>query len=316
MGGLRTSGLSSPLVRTAALVALVVLVAVALRGYLPDAEPTPRREPESGLGSIIAVHVLLLISVGILIVGIVTTWREKKDSPRPVSDESSDRLRVRLGRKFVLYLAAIAAVFALFAVVASFVTVGIDRPGESRESAESDGGSTGNQRATQPVQPEEPEPPQAMPTLVVLGAVLLLVAGAGVALAVARSRPSATTMAVEDSAAPDPDSVSDSLARAAELGLAEMSEPGRDPREAIIACYIAMEKEFATAPDAAPHASDTPSEVLARAVDHGVLHSDAAAELVGLFAEARFSSHEMFESQRDTAVRLLRMVSDDVRSSS
>jgi hypothetical protein len=54
--------------------------------------------------------------------------------------------------------------------------------------------------------------------------------------------------------------------------------------------------------------------VLARAVDHGALRSSAAAPLVGLFTEARFSPHRMTEKHRESAVEWLRLVLDDLRS--
>ena len=43
---------------------------------------------------------------------------------------------------------------------------------------------------------------------------------------------------------------------------------GREPREAIIACYTAMERGFAAA-GSAPEAADTPAEVLTRRVTPG-----------------------------------------------
>ena len=45
-----------------------------------------------------------------------------------------------------------------------------------------------------------------------------------------------------------------SLARAAEVGLAEIGDLSREPREAIIACYAAMERELTRVPGAAPQA--------------------------------------------------------------
>jgi hypothetical protein len=106
-----------------------------------------------------------------------------------------------------------------------------------------------------------------------------------------------------------------SLARAAESGLAEIEDPNREPRQAIIACYAAMERELRHFPGAAPQDFDTPTEVLARAVDHHALHVDHAAELVNLFEEARFSPHVMTEEHRSRALRVLQVVLADMRSS-
>jgi hypothetical protein len=106
-----------------------------------------------------------------------------------------------------------------------------------------------------------------------------------------------------------------SLVRAAESGLAEIEDPNHEPRQAIIACYAAMERELRHFPGAAPQDFDTPTEVLARAVEHHALHVDNAAELVNLFEEARFSPHVMTEEHRSSALRVLQLVLADMRSS-
>ena len=107
---------------------------------------------------------------------------------------------------------------------------------------------------------------------------------------------------------------SEALAHAAEVGLAEVEDLSRDPRRAIIACYAAMERELTHVPGAVPQDCDTPSEVLARAVDHHALRADSASQLVELFEEARFSPHVMNEGHRDVAVDALRLVLTDLRS--
>ncbi|MDP9167870.1 MAG: DUF4129 domain-containing protein, partial [Actinomycetota bacterium] len=107
---------------------------------------------------------------------------------------------------------------------------------------------------------------------------------------------------------------SDSLARAAEVGLAEVGDLSREPRKAIIACYAAMERQLSLLPDAAPRDFDTASEVLARAVEHHALAPDSATQLVDLFEEARFSPHVMDEGHRDAAVAVLTQVLGELRS--
>ena len=114
---------------------------------------------------------------------------------------------------------------------------------------------------------------------------------------------------------PTPTVASMSLVRAAESGLAEIEDLSREPREAIIACYAAMERELAHFPGAVPQDFDTPTEVLARAVEHHALHVDNAAELVNLFEEARFSPHVMSETHRESALRVLQLVLAELRSS-
>ncbi|PRC48471.1 DUF4129 domain-containing protein, partial [Mycobacterium sp. ITM-2017-0098] len=108
--------------------------------------------------------------------------------------------------------------------------------------------------------------------------------------------------------APTPPVAGADLARAAELGLAEMGDLSRDPRAAIIACYLAMERELEKSPGTFPQDSDTPSEVLARAIEQQALPADSATALVDLFEEARFSPHVMNEGHRADAVEALQSV--------
>ena len=107
---------------------------------------------------------------------------------------------------------------------------------------------------------------------------------------------------------------SEPLVIAAERGLAEVANPNLPPREAIIACYAAMEQALAGAPSTAPQASDTPSEVLARAVATRAVSPANATPLVEVFAEARYSTHLMTEQHRQTAERALRSVLGELRS--
>jgi hypothetical protein len=145
--------------------------------------------------------------------------------------------------------------------------------------------------------------------------VLMALVVAGTAIASRRQRGMSVSGAPGEGAEPSVASAAtDSLARAAEHGLAEIEDLSREPREAIIACYAAMERELTRVPGAAPRDFDTPTEVLARAVHLHALHADSATQLVDLFEEARFSPHVMNEGHRDTAVRVLRLVLSELRS--
>jgi hypothetical protein len=75
-----------------------------------------------------------------------------------------------------------------------------------------------------------------------------------------------------------------------------------------------MERELAHVPGAVPQDFDTPTEVLARAVENHALHVDNASELVNLFEEARFSPHVMSEAHRMSALHVLQLVLAELRS--
>jgi hypothetical protein len=72
-----------------------------------------------------------------------------------------------------------------------------------------------------------------------------------------------------------------------------------DPRQAIIACYAAMERALADV-GVRRLAAETPTDLLARAAQFHDAHP-AARRLTQLFLEARFSTHPMSTVDRDAA---------------
>ena len=83
------------------------------------------------------------------------------------------------------------------------------------------------------------------------------------------------------------------LASAVHAGTAAI-KAASGPREAIIACYAAMEATLAE--HGSPRReTDTPGELIARAANAGLIRSDASEILTDLFRQARFSGHRMGE---------------------
>jgi hypothetical protein len=79
---------------------------------------------------------------------------------------------------------------------------------------------------------------------------------------------------------------------------------GAEPRAAIIACYVAMERGFAAA-GSAPAVADTPAEVLARATRAGLVRAEPAETLTGLFRRARYSTYPMTSTDSQVAADAL-----------
>lgn len=301
--------------RVSALIVLLVLAAAALRGYLPDRERPDESSPDSP-GSLILVVGLLAATLGIMALAILARLRD----PRMTAGSLADLAEGAVGgggrprwRVLLIGLAVIIGwllITVLLAQLAGQYGIGQHAP---------DAGShTGTPAVDHPPPPGDtaPRPPRPQPGgdmfgyLAASAVVMLATIIVGI-LARARRRPRAVTPPVGAGDRRGLDGApagSDSLVRAAERGLAEVGDRGREPREAIIACYATMEHELAQVPDAAPQEYDTPTEVLTRAVDHHALHADNAAQLVKLFTEARFSPHVMTEEHRDAAVRVLRLV--------
>lgn len=102
------------------------------------------------------------------------------------------------------------------------------------------------------------------------------------------------------------------LSQAVDLGRRALLNAA-DARAAVIACYDAMETSLAVS-GVARRASDSPQDLLERAVAGGLPAREAAAELTTLFREARYSTHPMDGSHRDRAEAALTEIAGDLRS--
>jgi hypothetical protein len=299
--------------RVVAVIVLLIVAAVALHGYLPGAERPPPDRTTSHLGSVFAVIAMLVVSMAIIVIAIVTQSRR-----RPVSyGEGEPRRELPGGRRpltwrMVLIAVAVLIAWLLLVVLLSRLNahLGVDQQPPNAHTP-----PTGT--AKPPQQPDQPESPSNVFSLLAGSTVLLMMAVFVIAAILGRRqrRRIAPAELPDDEYRPaTAPSGADPFARAAEVGLAEIEDRTREPREAIIACYAAMERELENSPEIIPRESDTPSEVLARAVEHHALGEDTATELVDLFEEARFSPHVMTEQHRETAVRVLRLVLAELRS--
>lgn len=128
--------------------------------------------------------------------------------------------------------------------------------------------------------------------LLVLAATAALVLGAVALFRLRRRRDRqapALLPAVAASVSPE-----DALAEAVASGRRALG--GTDARAAVIACYAAMEGSLA-ASGLPRHASESPTELLRRALSDERIDAPAARELTALFREARFSTHPMDDGQ-------------------
>ena len=315
------AGIDKSTARAVAVVALLFVTACALRGYLPGIEPVADRErPPSSPAALIVDLALLAGSVVIIGIAIISRLRNRQ-ARRPAAGQlpASPGTLGRPTWRFSLIALGLLIVWLVLVLV--LMQMGVGSPGDQPPSAlptVPDPSSAPTPTNPVPRQPDSPDDPGAniigyfVPPMLILMALIVV----GTAIASRRQRRVATTWPVahDDPEAPAQPGAAESLARAAEVGLAEIGDLSREPREAIIACYAAMERELMHVPGAVPQDCDTPSEVLARAVDHHALSADSASQLVDLFEEARFSPHVMNEDHRDVAVDALRLVLADLRS--
>ena len=232
--------------RVVAVVVLLIVAAVALHGYLPGVETPPRDRPPSSFGSLFAVIAMVVVSMAIIVIAIVTQSRNRPASygagepPREMAGE-----RRPLTWRMVLIAAAVVIGWLLLVALLSRMNaqLGVEAPPP-------DAGAPPPSGTPRPPteQPEAPEPSSGIFSLLAGSMVLLMMVVFVGAAIMGRRQRRATTPAAPDgeyrpaaaASAPDP------LARAAELGLAEAGDLSREPREAIIACYAAMERELRT----------------------------------------------------------------------
>lgn len=301
-------------VRAGALAALLFVAAVTLRGYLPGAERAARETPTDNPAALVVVVVLLLASVGVVTVAVVMRARNRT-AARAGAASRPDWLRGDVGRpswRGVL----IAFVVVLTWLVAAMLLSRLGGGDATNAPTFVPGDTPASTAPTPSPTPGQPTPPAAQQDSNLLGyfyagtVIFLVVLVVGTIVTSRRSVRSgaAGPLPAGQPTAHQPGTGSESLLRAAEVGLAEVEDLSREPRKAIIACYAAMERELALVPGAAPQDFDTASEVLARAVDQRVLGPGSAIQLVDLFDEARFSPHVMNEGHRETAVEVLQQV--------
>jgi hypothetical protein len=319
--GVPMAGMEKSAVRAVAVLALLFVTAWALRGYLPGIEPAAdRQRPSSNPAALIVDIALVSLSVGIIGFAIVARLRNRQARrPAPTSLPEGRGTVGRPTWRFSLLALAVLIAWLLLVMVLS--RLGIDAPGDRTPSGTPTVADPGTAPATatnpMPPQPDSTEDPgpNVVSYLIPPMLILMVLVIFGTAIASRRQRRAATwTAGGQAPEGPAQAGATESLARAAEIGLAEIGDLSREPREAIIACYAAMERELTHVPGAAPLDCDTPSEVLARAVNRHALNADSATQLVELFEEARFSPHVMNEGHRDAAVDALRLVLADLRS--
>jgi hypothetical protein len=299
--------------RVIAVIALMTLAAWALRGHVPGTAPPAQRQPPPADNpvALFAVVGLVCAAVAVIAVAIVARLRDRRPR-RPTGDELPRAARASGPLTWRYALVALALIIGWLALV--MLLMQIEGPGALEQSAPRTGPTTSAQPSPDPARAADQAPSEPrgqsrvaeylIPPMLVLMTVVVV----GTAVASGRQRRRTPEQPAEEAELRAPRVAADSLVRAAEVGLAEIGDLTREPREAIIACYAAMERELTRVPGAAPQDCDTPTEVLGRAVARGALHADSATELVELFEEARFSPHVMTEAHRDAAVRVLERV--------
>jgi hypothetical protein len=312
-------GIDKPTGRVVALIVLLIVVAAALRGYLPAHDRAAHAESGGNRAAMLFVIAALAGTIALLAVAVIARLRDPR-AVAPSAGNLSDMLGTGRGRpKWRVLLIGLGVIVAWLLIVMLLSRLSVPHGGTPSAPPPEPTTSQSAHATAPPPQQQHPQNNTGDMVGILLAAMvpmlLIIVAGSAI-MARRRWKASMPSTIVDDhiECPPAPERT-ESLVRAAELGLAEIGDLNREPREAIIACYATMERELANVPGAAPQDFDTPTEVLVRAVEHHALHADHAVELVNLFEEARFSPHVMNERHREVAVQVLQLVLAELRSS-
>jgi len=270
--------------------AVAILLAVAAAGLQAHGTFSHRSNSaaEGATGAVLAIALSAAEGVA-LIAFILVLASVRPRRPRKDDEEEPRRLPLPWWAKALGVLLALAALAAPFAVLVSRKPRTLPtRPVVTNPVV----GGTGR------LTPPHPGPPWPL----VAGMALAIAVVLAVTLLSRRRRPAGT-----------PRNQARRLA-----GLLEALTAGRDalisagePREAIIACYAAMERGFAAA-GSAPDPADTPAEVLARAAGAGIVRSGSPETLTGLFRRARYSAEPMTSADSGVAATALAQMRADL----
>lgn len=313
--------MDKPTGRAVVLIVLLIAAAAALRGYLPAQVHGPLSAESAAGGNRVAMMFVIAVLAGTLAVMTVAVIARLRD-PRAVASTTfdvSDMLgggKVRPSWRVLLIGLAVIVVWLVLAMMLAHLFA----PHEVSPALPSQPVRPPHATGPRPKPPNpnrQNDPGDMIGVLLASAVPLLLIVVAAAAINTRRRyrRPAPGVSADVHIESEAPVQRSEVLVRAAEVGLAEIADLSREPREAIIACYAAMERELANVPGAVPQDFDTPTEVLARAVERHAVHVDNAVQLVNLFEEARFSPHVMNEEHRKEAVRALQLVLDELAAS-
>ena len=107
---------------------------------------------------------------------------------------------------------------------------------------------------------------------------------------------------------PEEPRTAEDLVAALDAGLEELSDADRDPRRAVIACWVRLEQAAAAA-GTPRHAGDSPTDLVGRLLREQRVDASVLAALLEVYRQARYATHtvdDQMRSQARTALQRLR----------
>ena len=101
------------------------------------------------------------------------------------------------------------------------------------------------------------------------------------------------------------------LVAALDAGLEELSDADRDPRRAVIACWVRLEQAAAAA-GTPRHAGDSPADLVGRLLAEQQVDATVLAALAAVYREARYATHMVDDRMRAQARSALERLRADL----
>jgi hypothetical protein len=109
---------------------------------------------------------------------------------------------------------------------------------------------------------------------------------------------------------PEPSTAED-LVAALDAGLQELSDTDRDPRRAVIACWVRLEQAAAAA-GTPRHAGDSPTDLVARLLAEQRLDAGVLTPFAAVYRQARYATHTVDDQMRRQATTALERLRADL----
>ncbi len=109
---------------------------------------------------------------------------------------------------------------------------------------------------------------------------------------------------------PEPRTAED-LVAALDAGLQELSDTDRDPRRAVIACWVRLEQAAAAA-GTPRHAGDSPTDLVARLLAEQHLDARVLTPFAAVYRQARYATHTVDDQMRRQATSALERLRTDL----
>jgi Domain of unknown function (DUF4129) len=108
-----------------------------------------------------------------------------------------------------------------------------------------------------------------------------------------------------------PRPATDELVAVLDAGLDELSDTDRDPRRAVIACWVRLEQAAAAA-GTSRHAGDTPTDLVSRLLAEQRVDGRVLSALRDVYREARYATHSVDDRMRGEARSALERLRADL----